>query len=282
VPVDPANADAARAWNGNDGDHWVEHADRYDRSIARYHRALLAAAAIAPGHRVLDIGCGNGQTTRDAARAAASGEALGVDVSAQLVANARRLAQAEGLTNARFVQADAQIHPFEPRSFDVAISRTGAMFFGDPVAAFSNVGRALRDGGRLAMMVWQHQSRNEWFSEFSTALLAGRTPPSPPDGYAPGPFSLGDPARVRRILTDAGFDGVECEGASEPMYFGDDADSAYAFVCSLGFSKWMLDSLDDAGRRRALDALRRTIDAHDTGTGVLYESAAWIVTARRG
>jgi len=277
-----SNRDAAAAWNGDDGAHWVRNAGVYDRSVARYHGAFLAAARIAPRDRVLDIGCGSGQTTRDAARIAHLGTVLGVDISRPLIENARRTAQAETVTNASFVQADAQVHPFEPASFDVAISRTGAMFFGDAGAAFTNVARALRRGGRLALLVWQTPDRNEWVTNFSAALLAGRPPAPPPPPDAPGPFSLADPDRVRSLLDAAGFAGVELEGVAEPMWFGEHAEAAFAFVGSLGFTRWMLSDLDDDGRSAALSALREDIEAHAAAPdGVVYESAMWIVTATR-
>jgi len=145
--VDPANAEQARAWDGDEGAYWAGNAGQFDRAVAAYHERFLAAAVIGCADRVLDIGCGTGQTTRDAARAAADGVALGVDLSGQMIALARRLAAGQGIANARFEQADAQIHPFPAASFDVAISRTGTMFFADPAAAFANIARALRPGG---------------------------------------------------------------------------------------------------------------------------------------
>jgi ubiquinone/menaquinone biosynthesis C-methylase UbiE len=120
--------------------------------------------------------------------------ALGVDLSSRMIAEARRRAEAEGVTNVRFEQADAQIYPFDPEAFDVAISRTSAMFFGDPVAAFTNTARALRPGGRLVLLTWQSLPRNEWLLEWTAALTAGRGLPTPPPG-APGPLSLSEPDR---------------------------------------------------------------------------------------
>lgn len=280
IPVDPTNAAAAQAWNGDDGAHWVANARIYDRSVVAYHRALLDAAGVNATDRVLDIGCGSGRTTRDAARQASEGEAVGIDVSAPLIDLARRLARDERVANARFVQADAQIHSFQPSSFDVAISRTGVMFFGDPRAAFTNIAQALRIGGRLALAVWQQVDRNEWFVAFRDAVLAGRAAPAPPAG-APGPFSLADPDHVHRLLTGAGFADVALVGMAARMWFGATADEAYEFVRTLGFTRWMLRDLDDGTRRRALAALRRTIDAHETSDGVTYASAAWIVTGVR-
>src|SRR5215471_17845017 len=221
LQVDPSNAEMAKAWDGDEGSYWAVHAGHFDRAVAAYHEKFLDAAAIGPGEQVLDIGCGTGQTTRDAARRASSGGVLGVDLSSQMIALARRLAAAEGLGNARFEQADAQICPFGEGSFDVAISRTGAMFFGNPHAAFGNIARALRSGGRLALLSWQPPPANEWVAELTAALAAGRDLPAPPP-QAPGPFAHADPARVRQLLTGAGFTSIEVNPMQAPMWFGAD------------------------------------------------------------
>ena len=150
--------------------YWAENAERFDRAVASYHERFVAAAEIGRTERVLDIGCGTGQTTRDAARAAPDGTALGVDLSGPMIALARRLAGEQGVANATFEQTDAQVHPFPEQSFDVAISRTGTMFFGDQVAAFANIARAIRPGGRLSVLVWQGPEPNEWIRDLSKAL----------------------------------------------------------------------------------------------------------------
>lgn len=277
--VDPSNAGQAKAWDGDEGSYWAAHAGHFDRAVASYHLPFLDAAAIGLAEQVLDIGCGTGQTTRDAARRAASGGALGVDLSSDMIALARRLAAAEGLGNVQFEQADAQICPFGEGSFDVAISRTGAMFFGDPHAAFANIARAIRRGGRLALLSWQPPPANEWIAEFSRAFAAGRDLPAPaPD--APGPFALADPDYLRQLLAGTGFTGIEVAPVQAPMWFGADADDAYAFV--LGLLGWMLEGLDDGRRTRALGALRATVAAHTTADGVVYDSGALLVRARRG
>jgi SAM-dependent methyltransferase len=279
LEVAGSNAEQLRAWDGDEGAYWAAHADSFDRSLAGYRNGFLGAADVHGTDHVLDIGCGTGETTRDAARSAVSGSALGVDLSTRMIELARRRAVQEGLRNVAFEQADAQIHSFDSQAFDVALSRTGAMFFGDLVAAFTNIGGALRPGGRLALLTWQPLPGNEWIREFTTALAAGRDRPAPPPD-APGPFALSDPERVRAILSAAGFTSIELDPANEGMWFGDDADDAYAFV--LGLLGWMLEGLDDAGRHRARDALRSTMAAHETNGGVVYESAAWIITASRG
>jgi SAM-dependent methyltransferase len=278
VPVDPSNAQQLAAWNGDQGAYWASHAEQFEVAVAGYDRHLFAVAAINPGERVLDIGCGSGRTTLAAARGAAPGLALGVDLSARMIDVARQAAQREGLPNARFVQADAQIHPFPEQTFDVAISRTGAMFFGDPVAAFTNIARAMCPGGRLILLVWQPFDRNEYIVAITTALAAGRDFPPPSPG-SPGPFSMARPARVRAVLTEAGFSTPSFASCTEPMYFGRDPQHAFQFM--IGLAGWMLDGLDDHRRARAFEALRTSIHNHHTARGVAYGSAAWLVTATR-
>ena len=128
-----------------------------------------------------------------------------------------------------FVHGDAQVHAFPPATFDVVISRFGAMFFADPVAAFANVGGAMRPGGRVALIAWQELSRNEWLGAIRDALAQGRDLPTPPAGM-PGPFGFADPDRVRVILGEAGFHDVRIDEVEAPVRLGADADDAYGFV----------------------------------------------------
>ncbi|HWN33665.1 MAG TPA: class I SAM-dependent methyltransferase [Pseudonocardia sp.] len=276
--VDPSNVDQSRAWDGETGDYWTENAARYDAGVAAYRQPFLDTAAIEATARVLDVGCGSGQITRDAARLASAGHALGVDLSSRMIELARRLAERDGLSNAEFQQADVQSHPFAADSFDLAISRTGVMFFGDPVAAFGNIGRALAPGGRLVVMVWQTFERSEWISSFFGALAAGRDV-SPPPAQGPGPFSLGDPDHLRGVLGDAGFGDVRLVDRREPMYFGADADDGCRFIA--GQFDGALRGFDADARARAVDALHASMAAHQTERGVFYDSAAWFVEARR-
>jgi SAM-dependent methyltransferase len=277
IPIAPTNADQLRAWNGDEGAYWAAHAEYFDRSVAAHHARLMAAAAIARDDRVLDIGCGTGQTTRDAARVAVDGTALGVDLGESMLAYARKRAAEEGVANATFLQADAQIHSFDAGSFDIAIGRTSAMFFSDHVAAFSNIAAALVPSGRLALTVWQGPAGNEWLREISGALAAGRDLPGPPPEG--GPFALSNPDRVRSLLGAAGFADVELASSEAGMWFGTDADDASRFI--LGLMGWMLEGLDDAGRARAADSLHATAAAHQTDDGVVFASAAWTITAAR-
>ena len=282
-----ANAEQAALWDGAAGENRVRHPDVDDAEVSAHHVRLRAATGIGPGDRVLDVGCGTGQTTRDAARAAVSGRVLGVDLSASMLERARRLTAEEGLRNVSYLQADAQVYPFPAGRFDVCISRFGTMFFADPAAAFANIGCALRPGARLVMVVWQGSDRNEWAVVIGDALAGGRVVPDPPPGSpdpppgSPDPFSLADPATVEGILEAAGFAEVGFADVQEPVYFGRDAATALDFVSGFSSSKALLAGLDAVERRNALDRLRATIAAHDTGHGVLFDSRAWIVTAHR-
>jgi SAM-dependent methyltransferase len=275
-----ANVEQAAAWDGSEGDHWAEHADRYEAAGRRQWQRFLDADLLLAGDVVLDIGCGTGKSTRDAARVASRGHAHGVDLSARMLAVGRERAAAEGLANVSFDQADAQVHPFDVDACDIAISSFGAMFFGDPVAAWTNIGRAVRPGGRVAVLAWRELARNEWLQAFRGALAAGRTLPEPPPGV-PGPFGLADSDRVRTIFDEAGFTGVEFAAIDEPIEFGRDAEDAFGFARGAGIVEGLTQDLDDASKARALDALRSVMVEHETHDGVLLGTSAWLITAQR-
>ena len=280
MPMTIANAEMAKVWDGDEGEQWTEDADRYDAVVVPYSRHLMAAARISTSDRVLDIGCGTGESTRQAARAAASGSALGVDLSARMLKRAEERSRDEGIANIAFLQADAQVHRFDESAFDIVISRFGAMFFGDPVAAFRNIATAMRPGGRLVLLSWQELTKNEWVASFRDALAAGRTLPTPPSG-APGPFGLADAGGVQHILGEAGLDDVALVALDEPIRFGSNAGDAWPFVVGMGMVKGLTEGLDADTKTRALDQLRRVLEEHDSAAGVTFASSAWLITARR-
>ena len=275
-----ANVEMAKAWDGDEGDQWTEFADNYDNSMRSIWTQFLARDLIGRDDRVLDVGCGCGQSSRDAARRAVDGSVLGVDLSASMVAEAARRAAAEGLTNVEFRQADAQVHAFEAAAFDIAISRYGSMFFADRPAAFSNIASGLRPGGRLALLVWQSLDKNEWIMVARDSLAAGRDLPMPPPG-APGPAAMADPDDTRAMLTTAGFTAVEFESIEAPMSFGNDAEDAYAFVGGIGIVKGLSEGLDPEARADGHRRLKEALRAHETDDGVCFASASWLITARR-
>jgi SAM-dependent methyltransferase len=269
-----ANTDAAKAWDGYDGEHWTVHEEHYNASMRPHTSHLFAAAGITADDDVLDVGCGCGDTTRQAARTARS--ALGVDLSSRMLARATERAAVDGLSNVSFRRADAQVEPFAP--VDVVISRFGVMFFADSLAAFANLRRSTRPGGRLAMLTWQSLERNAWLSTVRDSLAAGRELPLPPPG-APGPMSLADPDFVRDLLGRVGWSGVEFVDIAEPMYWGADLDEAMAFASTLGAARGLLADLDAATQAMALDALRSGLDRFAGPDGVLIDSRAWVITA---
>ncbi|GGT95354.1 class I SAM-dependent methyltransferase [Actinomadura citrea] len=248
----------------------------YDAELRPHNEIFRAAARVGPRDRVLDIGCGAGQTTREAARAAVEGTAVGVDRSAQMLERARRLSRDQGLSNVTYEQADAQVHRFPPARFDVCISRFGTMFFADPVAAFTNIGLALRPAARLVLLVWQGRDRNAWDSVISQPRDPGSDSPAP----GPGPFSLADPAFTEEVLTAAGFTDAGFTEVDEPVYYGPDSAAAFDNVTRL-WDENRLAGLDAATVERARTRLRAALDAHSTDSGVYFDSRAWIVEARR-
>jgi SAM-dependent methyltransferase len=189
---------------------------------------------------------------------------LGVDLSAAMVRRARERAAAEGLANATFEQGDAQVYPFRPASFDVVISRAGAMFFGDRAAAFANLARALRPGGRMVLLTWQALHRNDWITAIRDSFGAGGEPPP----GAPGPFALADPEAVTETLAAAGFVEIAFESVDVPVCLGADVDDATAFAAGTGLGRSLLGRLDETGRAQALARLRTTMAAHATADGV--------------
>jgi SAM-dependent methyltransferase len=251
----------------------------YDAELRLHNERFRVAVGVRPHDRVLDIGCGTGQSTREAARAAAAGSALGVDISAGMLDRARQLSDDEGLRNVTFQQADAQVHRFRPAHFDLCISRFGTMFFADPVAAFTNIARAVRPAARLVLMVWQSRERNEWSVEIHRAIAGTATATPPASGQ--DPFSLADPAGTEGILAAAGFVDINFADVHEPVYYGLDSATAYHTVLCLREPRDLLANLDAATAQRARERLRAALAAHETGSGVYFDSRAWIITARR-
>ncbi|MFL6618559.1 MAG: class I SAM-dependent methyltransferase [Povalibacter sp.] len=250
----------------------------YDAELQLHNTLLRRICNVQRHDHVLDVGCGTGLTTREAARSAPMREVLGVDTSATMLARARELAEAEHLQNVTFEQGDAQTHRLSHAHFDIAISRYGTMFFRDPLAAFRNICSALVPGGRLVMMVWQAHAVNEWSTAIQRCLA--------PDELEPivsvqglDPFSLSDPTKVEPMLTEAGFDEADFVDVREPVYYGENVDVAFAWLSSFVSVREQLQRLDATSAQRALQCLRETLTAHHDGSGVWFDSRAWIVTS---
>ena len=289
-----ANPEQAEHWNsGDDAGHWVTKQVRYDGMLAAFGDMVLEQAGLAPGEAVLDVGCGCGATTLAAAStvgsavgsaagsAVAPGVVVGADLSVPMLAVGRQAASARGLTNVTFVEADAQVYRFEPASFDAVISRFGVMFFNDPVAAFGNLRSATKAGGRLCFVCWQPLIANQWLVVPGAALAEHVPFPDmgPPD--APGMFGLADADRIRSVLSEAGWSGVEVEPveASIPVGGSGTVDEAVDFLRTGSLGRMMLTGVDAETVAKAEASVRSALAPFATDDGVYLGAAVWLVRA---
>jgi SAM-dependent methyltransferase len=275
------HAEQVAYWTGEGGENWLAREARLDAMIAALGERVIAAAAAQPGEAVLDIGCGTGPTTRALARAVGpGGSVVGLDLSPAMMAEAARRVGAESLTNTRFVVGDASVYPFEPTSFDLMFSRFGVMFFGDPAAAFAHLRRALKPNGRLAFLCWRSFKENPWaLVPFMAGvpLLPAMPRPGPDD---PGPFSFGDPERVRRILTAAGFADLRIEPMDTVVTLpGVSLDETARLAMDFGpLARAMRDASPET-REKVAEAVRTALTPHVSDGAVRLAAACWLVRA---
>ena len=277
--VTGSNDDQIAYWNDRAGHTWASLQPMLDRQIAPLGSRAMAVLVPQPGERVIDIGCGCGDTTLDLARAVGpAGQVLGVDVSAPMLAVARDRAAEAGLTQAGFQQADVAALRVEA-PFDAAFSRFGVMFFADPLAAFVTIGAGLRPGGRLVFVCWRAAAENPWMMVPLQAAAHVLPEAAPGDPLAPGPFAFADAARVRGILRGAGFRNVTVE-AFDTAIGGFDLDEATRLALRVGP---LGAALRDAPHLAPAvkQAVRAALAGFQRADGVFLESATWIVSAAR-
>lgn len=271
------NADQVAYWNDAAGQAWVDLQDLLDRQVAPLGERAITALAPGAGERILDIGCGCGQTTLELARRVGSaGAVTGVDISRPMLAVARERAAAT--PQASFLEADAQTYPFEAGAYDAAHSRFGVMFFQDPTAAFGNIRRALKPGGRLAFVCWRDMAENPIMTLPMMAASRHLPPGEPPTPGAPGPFAFADPDRVRAILSGAGFEGIDIR-PQDMAAGGNSLDEALSLALRVGPLGRALREHPEA-RAAAIEDIRMAFQAHLKDGRVFLPSATWIATAR--
>lgn len=283
--VSPANAEAIEAWDGPLFDRFVEFRHIVVAGLKAHGDEAMRLYPPPPGGRVLDIGCGFGDTTQQlAALVGDEGVAVGVDAAPRFIEAATREAQQAGAGNVRFAVTDVETTTFTER-FDLAFSRMGTMFFANPVAALRRVREALVDDGRLVMVVWRNREDNAWLHRGQQITEAFVTRP---DEYeeptcGPGPFSMANADTVSGILLSAGYRDITLRRCDLPITIGTTVDEAVELVMSLGPAGEILRLSGDRAahlHEPIAAALREGFAEWSGPGGVTAPASTWIVAAR--
>lgn len=274
------NADQIAYWNGPGGQHWTDRQQAQDTLLAPVSDILIDRARVNAGERIVDVGCGCGATAiAFAQKVGPTGQVLGIDISAPMLARARQLAPA-GLP-VDFVLADATVYPFVSGSFDFLVSRFGVMFFAQPALSFANMRRALRPSGRLAFACWREPRDNPWLMTPLQAVYK-HVPKLPQVGPEdPGPFSFASEQRVQRILSEAGFAGIAMEpcNLSLDVGMGRGLDAAVETALEIGPAARALEGQPSDVLAAAGNSIREALTPFISGQSVRLPASIWIVTA---
>jgi SAM-dependent methyltransferase len=279
------NQEALEAWNGVLFDRFVEFRHLVADGLTPHGDAAMRIQPPREGDRVLDIGCGFGDSALQLAELVGpTGSVLGVDVAPRFIDAAREEAAAAGATNVRFEVSDVQASAFSER-FDYAFSRFGTMFFANPVAALRNVQVALEPGGSLCMVVWRQKLDNPWLHRAELIVKPLVPEPEEPQGprCGPGPFFMADADTTGQILVSAGFDEIAFHRCDLPFRIGNDLDEAIASNLALGPAAEavrLAGSNADSIRPKLEELLREGLAEFVTPDGVIAASSTWVVTAR--
>jgi ubiquinone/menaquinone biosynthesis C-methylase UbiE len=277
---DDRNADQIAYWNGPNGQRWTDRQQDQDTMLAPVADILIERAKARAGERIVDVGCGCGATTIALAqRVGPTGQVFGIDISAPMLARARQIAPAGSPMD--FVLADATVYPFDPSSFDLLVSRFGVMFFAEPAVSFANMRRALRPSGRLAFACWREPRDNPWMMTPLQAVYkhAPRLPQLGPED--PGPFSFASEERVRRVLGEAGFQGIAMEQCDLTLdiAIGRGLDAAVGTALQIGPTARALEDQPPEVRAAATHSVREILAPFVSGQAVSLPASIWIVTA---
>jgi ubiquinone/menaquinone biosynthesis C-methylase UbiE len=274
------NADQIAYWNGPGGQRWTDRQQTQDILLAPVSDILVDRAKAKVGERIVDVGCGCGATTiAFAERVGPAGHVFGIDISAPMLARARQMAPA-GIP-VDFVLADATVYPFVSGSFDLMVSRFGVMFFAEPALSFANMRRALRPSGRLTFVCWREPRENPWLMMPLQAVYK-HVPKLPQLGPEdPGPFAFASEQRVIRILSEAGFSGIEMEPCdlSLDVAVGRGLDAAVETALEIGPASRALEGQPPDVRAAAANSIREALAPFASGNSVPLAASIWIVTA---
>ena len=283
--VAPDNVEATEAWSGPLFEIFAKYRELTSAGLGAHGEAAMRLSPPHPGERVLDLGCGFGETTlRLANLVGDGGSALGIDVAEPFITAAREEAEAEGVANVEFTTADLQTLEL-PREFDYAYARMGLMFFANPVAALRNVANALNPGGRLCAVVWRRKLDNEWVHRAEQVVEEYLDHPEETDEptCGPGPFSMANADTVTEQLKIAGFEEISLRRSDLPLKIGDDLDQAVEFNMALGPAGEVLrlwgDRVDEI-RPKIAAQLREALAEFDGPDGVYAPASTWLITAR--
>jgi SAM-dependent methyltransferase len=282
---DGVNAEAIQAWDGPLFDRFVQYRDILVAGLGAHGDEALRLHPPQEGQRVLDIGCGFGDTTQQiAALVGPSGEAVGVDAAANFIEAATREAEEANAGNARFFVADVQVDDLGG-PYDAAFSRMGTMFFISPVAALRNVRKSLVPGGRLTMVVWRRREDNEWLYKAQQVVegIVQRPEEYDEPTCGPGPFSMANADTVTDQLIAAGYEDIALRRCDLPIKGGNSIDQALEIVMSIGPAGEILRLLGDRATPympQVDAALREAFAEFQRDDGSVWGMAStWIVTA---
>ncbi|NRD43317.1 class I SAM-dependent methyltransferase [Corallococcus exiguus] len=267
-----------KLWNGTAGHAWADNQEVLDAMFRPFEDLLAEAVVASSARQVLDVGCGTGSTTLAVARRLGTkGRCTGIDISEPMLAAARARTEQEG-TPARFIRANAQLHAFEPASFDMIISRFGVMFFDDPVRAFANLRHAARNDAALLAIAWRSPSENPFMTtaERAAAPLVSNIPARRPD--APGQFAFADSNRIHRILEESGWAGIDIQPIDVTCTLPEK--ELVNYLTRFGLLSRVLQDADDRTRTHVIETVRAAFEPFVHGAEVRYTAACWKVVAR--